>query len=146
MNSITRRNMREVLPIASIFDRMLAEPFFTEAMPLAARIEEGTLALDVSEDDANVIVRASVPGFSKGDVDIEVHDNVLTINAQHTEEKEETNERYYRKERRVGSLSRRIALPSAVVDKDAQADLKDGVLTLRLPKVQKLQPKKIKIG
>jgi len=146
MNSITRRDMREVLPITSIFDRILTEPFFAEAMPLAARIEEGTLALDVSEDDTSVIVRASVPGFSKSDVDIEVHDNVLTINAQHTEEKEEKNERFYRKERRVGSLSRRIALPSAVVEKDAQADLKEGVLTLRLPKVQKIQPKKIKIG
>jgi len=79
-------------------------------------------------------------------VDIEVHDGVLSIKAEHTEETESKTERFYRKERRVGSVSRRLALPSTVVEDGIKAELKDGILTLTMQKVQKEQPRKIKIG
>lgn len=144
MATIIRREPRDLSPFAA-FERLLNDPFFGE-VPALARVEEGTLPLDVSENDTHVIVRASLPGFPKDKIDVEVHDGVLSINAHHEEEREEKTERYYRKERRVGSLSRRVALPSAVLEKDAQAEFTDGVLTLRLPKVQKEQPRKIRIG
>ena len=60
--------------------------------------------------------------------------------------REETSERFYRRERRFGSMNRRIALPSTVVEGETKAELKDGVLTLRLPKSVKEQPRKIQIG
>ncbi|CAG1009072.1 Acid shock protein [Phycisphaerales bacterium] len=144
MALLTRRNGREQLPM-SVFDRFFNDPFFIE-MPAIARVEEGTLPLDVSENDTHVIVRASLPGFQKDNIDVEVHDGVLSINARQEEEKEETGERFYRKERSTTAMSRRVALPSAVMEKDALADFKDGVLTLRLPKSQKEQPRKIRIG
>ncbi len=145
MSILTRRDMRDPFPLSSMLDRFFSEPMIvTDA--LIPRLEEGTLAVDVSEDDKSVIVRASLPGFRKEDIEIETHDNVLSIKAQHVEEKEETGERFYRKERRAGSMNRRIALPSAVIEKEAVAELKDGVLTLRMPKVLKEQPKKIKIS
>lgn len=145
MSILTRRDMRDPFPLSSMLDRFFAEPMLTPDA-IIPRLEEGTLAVDVSEDDKNVIVRASLPGFRKEDIEIETHDNVLSIKAQHVEEKEETGERFYRKERRAGSMNRRIALPSAVIEKEAVAELKDGVLTLRMPKVLKEQPKKIKIS
>jgi HSP20 family protein len=145
MTMLIRRNGRELFPIPSVFENFFNEPFFSGA-PLTARVDEGTLPLDVSEDDKHVIVRASLPGFRKDQVEVEVHDGVLTITARQEEEKEETTERYYRKERRVGSLSRRVALPGAVLEKESEAELKDGVLTLRLAKVQKEQPRKIRIN
>jgi len=64
-----------------------------------AGIDEGTLALDISETDSEVIVRGSLPGFRKEDVDVEVHDGVLSIKATHEEETEEKNARYYDKMR-----------------------------------------------
>lgn len=143
MRSIIRREPTVERLLSSVF----SDPFFEGTLPsLLNRSEEGTLALDVSEDDANVIVRASLPGFTKDDVNIEVHDGVLTIKAEHAEEREETGERFYRRERQFGSVSRRVALPSAVVEDDAHAELKDGVLTLRLPKTKQATPKKIAIG
>lgn len=142
---LIRRRPTDLPSIENLMSRVLDDPFFGLRANGADPVDEGTLALDVSEDERDVIVRASLPGFSKDDVDVEVHDGVLTIKAEHTEEKEETGEQYYRKERRFGSMSRRVALPSAVQDDGGRAELKDGVLTLRLPKVNKSVAKKVKI-
>lgn len=140
---ISRREPFVTVPsIERLIQSVFGEPAFA-AIPAA--LEEGTLAVDVSEDEKHVIVRASLPGFDKKDVTIEVHDGVLTINAQHTEEKEEKGERFYRKERRVGSVSRRIALPAPVADEGAKADLRDGVLTVRVPKHAQASPRRVQI-
>ncbi|MFI4896910.1 MAG: Hsp20/alpha crystallin family protein [Phycisphaerales bacterium JB059] len=146
---ITRREApRALLPVDRIFENFFREPFF---MPVfSARndtlFDEGALAVDISEDDENVILRASLPGVNKDDVDIEVHDGAVTINARKSEQREERAERYYRRERREGALSRRVTLPVAVVEDEASAELTDGELTLRLPKSPKDRPRKVSIS
>lgn len=147
MMSLIRRVPVEAAPMSRLMNQFFNDPFFTEFKGVAVpEIDEGTLALDVSEDEKDVIVRASLPGFDKKDVEVEVHDGVLSIKAEHTEETEVKNEKFYRKERRFGSVSRRVALPGAVLDTDTKAELKDGVLSVRVPKAQKEQPKKVKIS
>lgn len=140
MSMLMRREPRDVFAVPSIFDRFFSEPFAG-----LATIEEGNLALDVSEDEKNVIVRASLPGFKKDDIEVELAEGVLTIKAARTEEEETKNETFYRKERRSQSVSRRIALPTNVSEAQGDAELKDGVLTLRFPKTPESQPKKLKI-
>jgi len=144
MSMLRRREPNEFVPLDRVMSRLFNDPFLA-GLP-AADSEEGTLALDVSEDESNVIVRASLPGFKKDDVEIELHDNVLTIKAEQSEESEEKHERYYRRERSYGSVSRRVALPSSVIDDEAKAELKDGVLTVRVPKTKAETPKKVKVG
>lgn len=144
MSMLMRRDGRD--PFSMMLDRFFREPMLAEMPGVLSRIEEGLLPVDVSENDTHVTVKASVPGFKKEDIEVEVHDNVLSIKAQHKEEKEEKNERYYRRELSFGSASRRIALPSPVRDTDVHAELKDGVLVMRLAKVQRETPKRIKIG
>lgn len=144
MSTLMRREVRD--PFATMLDKFFNEPLGFDTPTALTRLEEGILPVDVSENDTHVTVRTSVPGFRKEDIEAEVHDNVLTIKAQHKEEKEEKNERYYRKELRFGSSSRRVALPSQVLDKDIGAELKDGVLTLRMPKAMRELPKKIRIS
>lgn len=142
---ITRRDPF-VTPSLRLFSELLNDPFCRgQNGGLAETLEEGTLALDVSEDAERVYVRASLPGFRREDIDIEIHDGVLSIKAEHTEETEEKKERYYRRERRVGSVSRRVALPSVVVEDGAEANLADGVLELRIPKSPKASPRKVNI-
>ncbi len=147
--AITRRDPDTgAHPIDRIFQTMLArDPFFGGlANGFAQPIDEGTLALDVSEDAEHVIVRASLPGFRREDVAVEIHDGVLTISATRSEETEERSEKFYRKERRTGSVSRRVALPVAVVEEEARAELADGELTLRLPKTTQGGPRRISIN
>ncbi len=131
--------------VGQMLNHFFSEPFLACPAP-AARVEEGTLPLDVSESDTEVIVRASLPGFRKEDVSIDVTEGVLTIKAEQSEEHEEQGERFYRRERRFGSLSRRVALPTHVNESAAVAQLADGVLTLRLPKSEKAMPRKIAIN
>lgn len=145
MNIVSRRDPFERPSLSRALNQLLSDPFFGDSSNLMGIVEEGTLPLDVSEDDRSVIVRASLPGFRKEDVSVEVHEGVLTIKAEHTEEKEEKNETFYRRERRFGSVSRRVALPSTVLDGETKAELKDGVLTLRIPKSPKAMPRKVSI-
>lgn len=143
MGRITRRNTGLPTELDEFFSS-----FFRPSGVLGtpALIDEGALALDVSENDSEVIVRASLPGFSKEDVEVEVHDGVLSIKATREEEHEEKNERFYRKERRSGSVSRRIALPGAVDDSKATATLRDGVLEVRVARSSEALPKRLSIG
>lgn len=121
-------------------------PFFNETRALmSGEGSSGMIPLDISEDDKSVIVRATVPGFKKDEIQIEVQDGVLNIHAEHEEKSEENNEKYHRRERRYGAFTRQVTLPTAVVEGQAKAELKDGVLTLRLPKAPEVQAKKIKI-
>ena len=109
-------------------------------------IEEAILPLDVIEENNGILVRASVPGFTPDEVDVQIHNGVLTIRAEHDEEKEEKGERYLRRERRWGSLVRSVALPSTVEEDHCEAELKDGVLSLRVPKSEKALPRKVKVS
>jgi HSP20 family protein len=127
-----------------MMDRMLNEPFFH--MPVLAHgWDEGTLPVDISEADGKLTVRASLPGYAKEDIDVQVDEGVLSIKAQHTEETETKDEKYYRRERRTGSVSRRIALPGIVHEAPVDAELKDGVLTLSIAVPEQAKPKQIEI-
>lgn len=144
MLNLIRREPSDFPTVSRLMNQLLHDPFLGNG--LAPAIEEGNLALDVSEDEKSVIVRASLPGFRREDIDVEIHDGVLSIKAERAEESEEKGETYYRRERRSGTVTRRVALPSVVEDGSAAAELRDGVLTLRMPKSQKAMPRKVKIG
>ncbi len=105
-------------------------------------------AVDVAEDDGAYMVTAELPGFSGDDVKVEVEDGVLSFSAERSEESEQRTEgRRVVCERRFGTFSRSFRLPEDV-DADAiTADLKDGLLTLTVPKVEVVEakPKQIEV-
>jgi HSP20 family protein len=107
--------------------------------------DEGTLPVDIAESEGKLLVKASLPGFAKDDIDVQVNEGVLSIKAEHSDETETKNEKFYRRERRYGSVSRRIALPGIVHDAPVDAQLKDGVLTLAIEVPEKAKPKQIEI-
>lgn len=126
-----------------MMERVFDESFMRSSN--GAGLDEGSLALDVLEKDGQVVVKASLPGFTKDEIDVQVHEGVLYIKAEHNEETEDKNAKFYRRERRYGAVARRIALPGTVSEADVNAELKDGVLTLTLPTPPKPQPKQIEI-
>jgi HSP20 family protein len=141
--NITRRDPFD-FPITTM--NRLMNQIWNQENSLSEAVEESLLPLDISEDDKALVVRASVPGLKPEEIDVQVHNGILTIKAERSEENEEKTERYLRRERRVGSFTRSVALPSLVDDDSTQASLESGVLTLRIAKSQAAMPKKIKIG
>jgi HSP20 family protein len=87
-----------------------------------------------------------VPGLSAEDIKVDVEKNVLTLSGERKIEKEETKDKYRRVERQYGSFTRSFTLPETVDTDHISADLKDGVLELRLPKTQAPKPKSISVG
>ncbi len=146
LTTLIRRNGCTPASMSDLFTGFFSDPIFAGLTGQAVSEGEGVLALDVSEDASNVYVRASLPGFTREQIDVQVHEGVLTITATRNEQSEQGNERYFRRERRMGTVTRRVVLPESVAEGDAHAELKDGVLTLRFAKTPESQPRKIAIG
>lgn len=133
-------------PLANLrqeLDRLFDSTFAPWPFDLSA--DGGALAVDVSECDGAIIVRASMAGFERGEIDVRLEEGVLSISAEHEEEQETREERYYRRERRRGALSRRIALPGVAAGAKVDAKIKNGVLTVTIPLPERAQAKHIEI-
>lgn len=97
--------------------------------------------VDVAERDDELVVTADLPGFEKDDIEVEVYEDTLTIEADRGEASEERSgeggdePRYHRRERRRTSVSRRLRLPAEVDEDGATATYTNGVLTVTLRKL-----------
>jgi HSP20 family protein len=98
-------------------------------------------AVDVSENDDGFEVTAELAGFSGDDVTVEVDDGVLTFRAERSEEREDEDGNVVMSERHQGTFQRSFRLPENVDSDAITADMKDGVLTLTVPKVEVVEPK-----
>lgn len=104
-----------------------------------------TPRMDVKESKDAYEISADLPGLKKDDVKISLKDNVLTISGERKYENEKKDQDNYYMERVYGNFSRSFSLPSEIKEKEIKANLKDGVLTLILPKAEKVKPKEIEI-
>jgi len=107
---------------------------------------EGQLAVDVYQTKDSVIIKAPIAGVKAEDIDVSVSEDVVTLRGERKEETEVTRENYYVQECYWGSFSRSVILPTSTVAEKAVASLKDGVLTLTIPKVAQEKVKKIKVS
>ncbi len=90
-------------------------------------------AIDVVQGDGYMVVRADVPGAKPDEVKIEVEDDTLTISGRHEEHTDEQHKNYVRHERRCGSFSRSVPLPTGIDPNKIEAKAHDGVLEVRIP-------------
>ncbi|MBZ0118255.1 MAG: Hsp20/alpha crystallin family protein [Sandaracinaceae bacterium] len=102
-------------------------------------------SVDIFEEPEAIVLKAEVPGMKSEDVHVHVENNVLTLRGERKLEHEEKKEGYHRIERAYGSFSRSFALPKSVDAENIAAELKDGVLTLRLPKRAAPEKRRIEI-
>ncbi|MCP4129644.1 MAG: Hsp20/alpha crystallin family protein [bacterium] len=129
----------------NIFDealqlRNLVDDFFRETSP---RREGEFPYVDLYEGNDEVEVRAVVPGVEAGDLDLQLENNYLVISG---EKKSDRNESAYRKKERLfGKFNKRIKLPYRVDAEKINAELKNGILTVKLVKSEDARPKKIEI-
>lgn len=103
-------------------------------------------AFEVKESKDAFVFKADLPGVDEKDLDVTVTGDRIQVSGKREAEKRDEGDRYYMLERSFGSFTRNFTLPEGVDADHVDAELKDGVLTLRLPKRPETQPKKIKLG
>ena len=145
MANIIRWNpVREMAAMQSLMDRMFDDTW--RSVRPFADVEGSVLALDVHEDKTNYIVTTSLPGINADQIQINLHDDVLTIEAEIPAKKIENEDtRALMQERVYGKYSRQIRLPQAVNAEKVEAQYEDGVLTLTLPKADHVLPRSIPV-
>lgn len=119
--------------------------FDNRVFPLLSRPMGFDLAVDVYEENGNVIAKMSLPGLKPEEVEVSAEDNSLTISGRREEEKETKEKTYYSKEIRRGSFSRTVTLPTAVKAEDAEARFEDGMLIVTVPVVEGAKEKVVKV-
>lgn len=145
MSNLTRWDpFREMMSFRSAMDRLFDETFFGRQAGWESQFGWSP-ALDVSETADEYLVKASLPGIQPDELEITYNNNVLTIKGETQSEHEVEEQRYHLRERRTGSFSRSISLPSTVDADHIQASYTAGVLTLHLPKVEEAKPKRIQV-
>jgi HSP20 family protein len=105
--------------------------------PFESRLGAFSPKVDVTENDKEVNISAELPGMDEKDIDVSLHNDMLTIKGEKKEEKEDKGKDYYRMERSYGSFSRTIPLPAEVETDKVEAKFKKGLLSITLPKTAK---------
>lgn len=139
-------NIAKLDPFRALLD------FPRSGFPLAAAEAEADPAtrpwapvVDIFEKGDDVVIRAEIPGVAKEDVSVAVEDGVLTLSGERKTDEEYEDANAYRRERFFGRFSRSFTMPETVDIERIEARFKDGVLEVRVPKVERVKPRKIEI-
>lgn len=130
---------KQLYNVENLFENFFRDPFFSN---ISQNITD--LKVDIRENDKEYILEADLPGVSKENLHLEFEDNVLTIAVEKNEQLNDEKENYICRERRSEFISRKFAFDN-VADEGIQAEYKNGVLTVKLPK-SKIQEKKHQIA
>jgi len=146
MSRITRWDpLRNVSTLQEQVNRLFEDTF------LRGRVEDSditswTPAVDIYEDGNQMVIKADLPDVDEKDIDIRVENNTLTIRGERKFEQKVEEENYLRVERAYGAFSRSFALPSSVNTDSINAEYKNGVLSVTLPKREESKPRQIKVA
>ena len=141
-----RRHWDELARVDDLFDRWMSDWFPFRAFRFEPAFEvDWKPAVDVMDKKDHILVKASVPGVKKEDIDISLTSDTLTIKGKMEKNEEEKSDSYYHSERMYGTFGRVLRLPSDVNTENVKAKLENGILELKLPKREEKRPSEIKI-
>jgi HSP20 family protein len=143
MSNLTRwEPIREMMTLRQAMDQL-----FDDAFTRPHEISGVSLipAIDMYQNNDELVVKANLPGLTADDVQISVASGVLTLRGEFKQENEREEATYHVIERRTGNFERSVTLPTEVQTEKAKADFQDGVLTISLPKAEAVKPKTITI-
>lgn len=107
---------------------------------------EGQLAIDVYQTDSHIVIKSVIAGVQPEDLDITIGEDTVTIRGSRKKDEKVSNENYFYQECYWGAFSRSVILPVEIDREHAEASFKNGILTIRLPKLEKNRTKKIHIA
>lgn len=106
---------------------------------------EGQLTIDVYQTDADILIKSTIAGVKPEDIDVSITNDMVTIRGAREKDERVKAEDYYYQECYWGSFSRSVILPVDVVAEKAEAAIKNGILTIKLPKAERIRTKKIQV-
>ncbi len=108
--------------------------------------QEGQLTVDVFQDDANIIVQSTIAGVSPDDLDVSITNDMVTIRGERRRMYNVDPDDYFYQECYWGAFSRSIILPVEIDADRAEAKIKNGILTIRIPKANTAVTRKLKVS
>ena len=146
MNLVKWNPWREMTTFGNSFPRLSHDPFFsTRWADEDMEMVNWKPMVDIYDHDEAIVVKAELPGLNKDDVHVDVKDRVLTLKGERKHDNEVKEDHYYRKERFYGQFQRSFTLPEDVDPDKINAEFKDGVLKIEIPKPEERKPKKIAV-
>jgi HSP20 family protein len=130
-------------PFSQEFDRLFSRLFDTGGGTLSS--QRWIPPMDLIEADDHFVLRADLPGLSQDDVSIEVQEGNLTLAGERSAEHERSEQGWFRVERQFGRFSRSLTLPEGIDPDAVTAEFDRGVLTVRIPKPEQRQPRRVEI-
>jgi HSP20 family protein len=130
--------------IERLLDAYVREPFSSVEWPLMGQ-RNWMPAVDIAENDTEVIVRAELAGVKPEDLEVNVSGNYLVLAGEKKDSLEGTGRNYLQLENRFGGFRRTIPLPQSVAPENVEAELDSGVLTVRLQKTPSTQAKRVAV-
>ena len=106
---------------------------------------EGQLTIDVYQTDNEIVIKSTIAGVKPEDLDVSINNDMVTVKGERKNEEEVSHGNYYYQECYWGGFSRSVLLPVDVIPDKADASLKNGILTIRLPKADTTKTKKIQV-
>lgn len=130
---------RDMMSLRETMDKFFDEPSLSRGSAVFYP------SIGIRETAKDLVIEADLPGVAEGDVSIEVEDNQLIIKGERKHREEKKREDYYHLESSYGSFSRVITLPSNVDSTKTRAEFGEGILEIRIPKVEERKAKKVEI-
>lgn len=116
-----------------------------EEKMVSADDSEGQLTLDVYQTENDIVIKSTIAGVKPEDLDVSINNDMVNIRGERRNEEEVTEDNYYYQECYWGSFSRSVILPADVIPEKSEASMKNGILTIRLPKAATNKTKKIQV-
>ena len=146
MDLIRWNPARDLFGLQSQMNRMLDDFFVpSKRSDNGASLWSWNPAVDIFDNDENIIIKAELPGMDKKDISVDVKDRVLTLKGERNSDTEVKEDNFYRRERVYGKFERAFTLPAAVDPESIKADYADGVLKIEVPKPNGYKPKQIAV-
>jgi HSP20 family protein len=140
----TLTNFRGTFTLQDQINRLFNDAF--ERTGQESNLTAWAPAVDIYENEHELVVKADLPDIDPKDLDIRVENNILSIRGERKFEKQVNEDNYLRVERAYGSFSRSFSLANTVNPDGIKADYQNGVLTLVVPKREEAKPKQIKVS
>jgi HSP20 family protein len=129
INSPQRPSQREEIPVSSV----------------QQEDGEGQLTIDVYQTDNDVVIKSTIAGVKPEDLDVSINNDMITIRGERRQDEQVPEENYYYQECYWGGFSRSVILPVDILPDKVEASMKNGILTVRMPKADNTRTKKIQV-